>query len=362
MQQHIPSIIPDISETINTNYVGFASFTVLIWDHIDTFADEVEYIWKGPKKGLFVYLFLLNRYVTPLGFILNLFAYLSPSWTFERCARFVRYEGCTVSLAVEVVGLMMLLRIKAIYPEQKWISWGLGILLLFETVMNIWLISRAGPVLHNPHSGIHACSMIFDPAISAAASSSAWIPLLYDTIIFGLTLYRTVPPIRREEASYIIKRLLEDGLLYYSVIFSVTLVLTIMILSAPSGTKNIAAQTEQLITVAMMSRITLNLKKAGRSVEERTFSRQKTFLFDRLRRRRQSTVDGLEHPSFALSFPNGEDRLTNQTQSIQITFAGAVGQETSTVFDGGGGQITQFEQPRRPPVIHIIDPKAAEDV
>ena len=50
---------------------------------------------------------------------------------------------------------------------------------------------------------------------SSAASASAWIPLLYDTIIFGLTLYRTVPPICREEASYIIKRLLEDGILYY---------------------------------------------------------------------------------------------------------------------------------------------------
>jgi hypothetical protein len=50
---------------------------------------------------------------------------------------------------------------------------------------------------------------------SGADSASAWMPLLYDTIIFGLTLYRTVPPIRREEASYIIKRLLEDGILYF---------------------------------------------------------------------------------------------------------------------------------------------------
>jgi len=108
---------------------------------------------------------------------------------------------------------------------------------------------------------------------SVLASSSAWIPLLYDTIIFVLTLYRTVPPIRREEASYILKRLLEDGLLYYrsvdclhltsnvihdvvidefwanlffeifiSAIFSVTCVLTFMIVAAPPGTKNIAAQ------------------------------------------------------------------------------------------------------------------------
>ena len=113
--------------------------------------------------------------------------------------------------------------------------------------------------------------LVFFSNRSGLASASAWIPLLYDTIIFGLTLYRTVPPIRREEASYIIKRLLEDGILYYryyiscfqfiyqirsdhpsfffkkkttitSVIFSVTFVLTFMIVAAPPGTKNIAAQ------------------------------------------------------------------------------------------------------------------------
>ncbi|KJA16276.1 hypothetical protein HYPSUDRAFT_47476, partial [Hypholoma sublateritium FD-334 SS-4] len=299
MPQVIPEIIPDIADTVRTNYVGFASFVVLIWDHIDTFADEVDLIWKGKRKSFFVYLFLFNRYFTPLGFIINLFAYLSPTWTIERCARFVRYEGCTVAIAVEVVGLMMLLRINALYPHQKWITRALGVLLLFETAMNAWLISRAQPVVHNRHSGIHACSMVFDPEISGAAAASAWIPLLYDTIIFALTLFRTVPPIRREEASYIVKRLLEDGLLYYSVIFSITLILTFMIVAAPPGTKNICAQMEQLITVAMMSRITLNLKKAGVQLNSNVFSPPKSLLFDRRRRRRRSSTT--TYPSFIMS-------------------------------------------------------------
>jgi len=300
MPQLVPQVIPDISDTVRTNYVGFASFAVLVWDHIDTFADEVELIWKGKRKGFFVYLFIWNRYFTPLGFIINLYAYLSPSWTIERCARFVRYEGCTVAIAVEVVGLMMLLRIKAIYPHQRWITIGLGALLIFETVINAWLISRGQPVMHNPNSGIHACSMIFDPSMSSAASASAWVPLLYDTIIFGLTIYRTLPPILREEASYIIKRLLEDGLLYYSVIFSVTFVLTFMIVGAPPGTKNICAQMEQLITVAMMSRITLNLKRAGEQLNA-DLSSPKSLLFDR--RRRRSRQFSERHPSFIMTLP-----------------------------------------------------------
>lgn len=111
-------------------YVGFASFVILVWDHIDTFADEVsfskampmacpylhelsqvEYIWRGKRKGIckwfpmhyhssvwyihsmsstVTYLFLFvrpckisksirfdhspqNRYFTPLGFIINLY-------------------------------------------------------------------------------------------------------------------------------------------------------------------------------------------------------------------------------------------------------------------------------------------------
>jgi len=158
--------------------------------------------------------------------------------------------------------------------------------------------------MHNPNSGIHACSMVFDPSISGAASASAWIPLLYDTIIFGLTLYRTVPPIRREEASYIIKRLLEDGILYYSVIFSVTLVLTFMIVAAPPGTKNIAAQMEQLVTVAMMSRITIHLKRAGDRLRDNTTLSSSNILFFNHERghRRSSSTQFWDHP-FNTSMP-----------------------------------------------------------
>lgn len=43
-------------------------------------------------------------------------------------------------------------------------------------------------------------------------------------------------------ASEIMQVLVEEGLLYYSVIFSVTLALTIMIASADKGVRNLLAQ------------------------------------------------------------------------------------------------------------------------
>ncbi|KAJ7366446.1 hypothetical protein DFH08DRAFT_834360 [Mycena albidolilacea] len=220
--------VPNVHDDI---CVGFAAFTILIWDHIDTLATEVEYIWKG-KKGIIVYLFLLNRYLTPLGFMVNLFAYLSPVWT---------NEGAMTVIGIHVVGIMMLLRIGALYSTQR---------IVIGAVFVLWLV-------------------MFSVNASTIASSSAWLPLLYDSVVLVLTLRKTLPLLKKGSGTFMVKRLLEDGLIYYAAIFSVTLVLTIMIISAPPGLKNIAAQ----ITVTMMSRITLNLKKCAQERLQSTILR-----------------------------------------------------------------------------------------
>lgn len=51
-----------------------------------------------------------------------------------------------------------------------------------------------------------------------ASSASAWLPLLYDTVVLVLTLRRTFPSIWKkgnDSTLYMTKRLLEDGLIYY---------------------------------------------------------------------------------------------------------------------------------------------------
>ncbi|KXN83121.1 hypothetical protein AN958_01792 [Leucoagaricus sp. SymC.cos] len=54
---------------------------------------SVEYIWQR-RLGPVTYLFLVNRYLIPLGFIVNLLAYLSPLWTPE-----VRWHGTNEAIA-----------------------------------------------------------------------------------------------------------------------------------------------------------------------------------------------------------------------------------------------------------------------
>jgi hypothetical protein len=99
--------------------------------------------------------------------------------------------------------------------------------------------------------------MVFEGAEKlhpAASSASAWIPLLYESIVFFLSLYKFVPELYRKYAhiqpesahTRVIARLLMDSLAYYFVILAITATLTIMITNSPQNIKNIVAQTELL--------------------------------------------------------------------------------------------------------------------
>ncbi|KAJ7302616.1 hypothetical protein DFH08DRAFT_826501 [Mycena albidolilacea] len=256
----VPGVIEDLVENFRTNVpsfcVGFAGFTILIWDHIDTFTTE------GKKDLWCIYSSCVLVTDVDLGGSMNV-------------------------IGIQVAGLMMLIRIFVV------VAMGIGWLIVFS--VQAWLLSNGLPVIHNPISGVRgnsfhasaplpaphnalnaACTMIFPPAVDIIATSVAWLPLLYESLVLILTLIKTVPVIVQSRrapqclnGSTIMKQLFQDGLIYYSfwpadgatlsAIFAVDGGLTIMFISAPPGLKNIISQ----VTVTMMSRITLNLKKLG---------------------------------------------------------------------------------------------------
>ena len=47
------------------------------------------------------------------------------------------------------------------------------------------------------------------------ASSSAWLPLLFETIVLALTLFRTYRGIRQASTGRVMRILLKEGVLYY---------------------------------------------------------------------------------------------------------------------------------------------------
>uniref|UniRef100_A0A0W0GAI9 DUF6533 domain-containing protein n=1 Tax=Moniliophthora roreri TaxID=221103 RepID=A0A0W0GAI9_MONRR len=114
IRRELDTILEDglrqVQDVWATRFVGFAGFTILLWDHIDTFTMEVNYIWladKGPRWYLSLTHLALcpslhrsrphrvaqNRYLTPLGFIVNLNAYISPHISAETFVHAFRSVG-----------------------------------------------------------------------------------------------------------------------------------------------------------------------------------------------------------------------------------------------------------------------------
>ncbi|KAJ8691069.1 hypothetical protein PTI98_010675 [Pleurotus ostreatus] len=79
MTTSTPSPAQDAAEALRTDFVGFASFAVLVWDHLISLEDEVQYVWKG-KKGPIASVSKANNEEIPFSQVVYLF-FLRPAAT-----------------------------------------------------------------------------------------------------------------------------------------------------------------------------------------------------------------------------------------------------------------------------------------
>ncbi|KAF9782970.1 hypothetical protein BJ322DRAFT_1158656 [Thelephora terrestris] len=72
-------LIDSTPALVATRYFTLTGFVVLLWDHLLTFEDEIEYIWKWPVQPSKV-VFLFNRYFVEAALCLSVYAAISFSW------------------------------------------------------------------------------------------------------------------------------------------------------------------------------------------------------------------------------------------------------------------------------------------
>ncbi|KAF9566772.1 hypothetical protein CPC08DRAFT_628048 [Agrocybe pediades] len=86
-------------------------------------------------------------------------------------------------------------------------------------------------------------------------------PLVTDTCIFVLTLWKTATFLRRHGRITTVEILLRDGTLYFLTIFGVNLMNTLIYFLAQGDLKAVGASFSQILTSIMISRLQLNLRK-----------------------------------------------------------------------------------------------------
>jgi len=245
-------------------YFQTAAFAVLIYDHILTFSDEVERIWKQKMTGASI-LFLINRYITPIQFIIIIDAFQDPIWTRPTCNRFVIFEGASTVALISVCELILILRVYALYGRSTPIAVFLLILLAVQISLSSAGLHR-GFAVHLP-PGITGCILTATSPFFATVWTA---PLVTDTFIFILTVWRTCQYIKRSGRSPTIDIFLRDGIIYFCVIFMANMLNTLLYFTAPPDIKPIGASFSQIITSVMISRLVLNLRSISQSADSRS--------------------------------------------------------------------------------------------
>jgi len=246
---------------------------MLVYDHFLTFSQEVERIWKQ-RISVASFLFLFNRYGTPIQFIILLDAFHDPHWTKKVCNKFVIFEGAATVTLMSVGQLIMILRVFAVYERNRYI---------FAFLITLWflqvVISAVG--LHTGFAvplptGLTGCILTGKSALFP----SLWIaPLITDSAIFFLTIYRTKRYLRfyHKSASPTITVLIRDGALYFLLIFLANLMNTLIYFLAEPDLKAIGASFSQLLTSTMISRLVLNLRSASSSHTRHTSDKSQQY-------------------------------------------------------------------------------------
>ncbi|KAG8923861.1 hypothetical protein FRC01_012236 [Tulasnella sp. 417] len=250
-----------------SRYLSVAGFVVLVYDHLLTFADEVDLIWKNPTKPV-ACLFLFNRYVIPLVIIIDIFekSGLARNLPDEFCVVWLFVEGFLQAICFGIAHILVALRVRALYVKRPWVEWvlwlsGTGYFAATVGIVFLALTTVAKGYAWNP---------MFHMCIGNIPHWTFWIwvpALVFETILFGLTAGKAIHHYRQNVSLPIARMLYRDGFLYF-IIISLCCVFNIVAWAVLPETLIAIAKyfTFSFINV-MSSRLVLNLHSLRRSDE-----------------------------------------------------------------------------------------------
>ncbi|TFK21378.1 hypothetical protein FA15DRAFT_82543 [Coprinopsis marcescibilis] len=238
---------------------SLASCVMLFYDIGITVVDEVERIWMQPKYTLVTFLYAVNRYITPMGYVVIIVSFHQP-WPIDVCDRYILFPEAFKLVTSAAIGVIFVLRVHAIYYRDLRVTSSAGAVLFIQLAVKIWAFTD-GTRLILP-DGLVGCILV---GKTHSRIAFTWIAeLIFDTMILALTLWRTILLYRRQRASplSLYKLVIRDGVVYFGVIFAANLANVLVFMLAPPDLKAINASFSTLITSLMVSRLILNLKSA----------------------------------------------------------------------------------------------------
>jgi len=203
----------------SAQYLALASFCIILYEYLVLLPEEIKNFWHGPHT-LTRSLFLLNRYLTPVTYILHLTTLFWPELTTDTCNLMTVWTVSLTALGILVVEAVLVLRVYVLYSGVRKAQ----ILLLASfLVAVITAATLMGKTLNSVKSENNPAPQ-FLVGCFYSSPSDFWAvfvpPFVFETILFVLTLLRAFREHARTERNIpILKCLIRDGAAYFLVAF-----------------------------------------------------------------------------------------------------------------------------------------------
>ncbi|KAH9171098.1 hypothetical protein EDB89DRAFT_1974175, partial [Lactarius sanguifluus] len=266
----LPALLENLRQILVAKYFFLGAYTILLYDHMVTIPEEIQTVWKK-KKTFPLYVFILVRYYALLSVSVVAFGYFSTFMTRSRCARWMLFLPLGITMPLTILpGILMLIRVYALYNRNRLILYGLSASLVLQTVAGLWQYTVSGGTpAPDPLDNYeyHFCIYLPPKRIGHLSTMYIFWELGYDSVVFLLTIARTFYMHWRHQGMIrsggLVSNLVQDGAFYFGCIFSVNLMWAVMILHAPTGLRAIAGIPSSCVNTLMVCRITLNLRTAA---------------------------------------------------------------------------------------------------
>jgi len=256
-------------------YLSLISFTILVHDYCLTFVAEVETFWRVGQLNWASGFFYLNRYLTLFGHVPVMLEYF---WTtsepnkYEICRRLQSFHQYLAIMIQIVVACMLIMRMYALYGRSRKVLVFYIITTTVIVVVGGWTLlggKKEKPRIVRVRIGC-GVNLSREKAIRLGAAWGGM--LIFDSLVFCMTLYKSIISWPSRDGEHILSILLRDGAIYFGVMMVANLANILTFMLGGSFTRGVATMFTNIISSVMISRLMLNLRRPSHAFNRKSTS------------------------------------------------------------------------------------------
>ncbi|KAF7371270.1 hypothetical protein MSAN_00762800 [Mycena sanguinolenta] len=272
-----------LQNVLITRYVSAAGFVLLLYDHLLTLGDEVEYTWNAPNSVAKI-TFLCLRYMVPsfltvqtvLRSGLSVIPMSDTVRTSQRsmlqhdltlrqaCKAWIPVATYAGWLSIAISNFLVLLRIWTTLPHSHRLKvWSIGFFAAAQILsfgFTSWVVGNMVAVLFFD-SRVGLCSFSSKPNVVGL-----WVVgLAYEVLVFVTVCWNTLdrPRALRSSADAGVTRMLfKDGITYFVILFALRIANTVIAIVSPVSSLFVIVFFIWAATTVTTSRLILNSRRA----------------------------------------------------------------------------------------------------